>query len=408
MKDEQSYTRTTCRLCESTFLETVVELPDTPLANQYLDDPSSSATQQLFPLFLCQCKKCNHLQLPVTVNPELLFKEYLYVSGTSNSFRQHLADYARKVVLSHALSKDDLVVEIGSNDGTLLQEFKIRGHHVVGIDPAEQIASDASDRGIFTICSFFNDEACKTIENKFGKAGLVIANNVFAHIDDLRSVMMRIKSILTPETGVFIFEVQYGLILLKHTLFDMIYHEHLCYHTVEPLISFFASLGMTLTDVESVPTHGGSIRVTVVDGQHKPQSKSVQEFVLGEKVFFSQFKYSDYSARISRIKADFGNAISRYSRLVGYGAPAKLTTLSYTLGINANDICYVVDDNPLKQNKYTPGTGIPILASSELDRESPSETGVILFAWNFASQLIPNLSKFKGNRVIPLPEVSVL
>ena len=229
------YTRRRCRLCDSFHLTTVVDLEYTPLANEFVSQEQLAENPEWlkdeFPLYLAECVVCGHIQLPVVVDPERLFSNYVYVSGTSPVFVKHFENYAETILSRIDVSDSKLVVDIGSNDGTLLRFFKQAGARVLGIDPAKGIAKKATEEGITTWARFFDDVACSDVLSTSGSASVVVANNVFAHIDDLRSTAERIKRLLCS-SGIFVFEVSYLLDVCQNTLFDTIYHEHLSYHHV--------------------------------------------------------------------------------------------------------------------------------------------------------------------------------
>lgn len=394
--------RNECRLCYSTALETVLELEPTPPANEFMP-ADYRGEQERFPLYLARCKACGHVQLPVVVDPERLFKNYVYVSGTSPAFVAHFKAYAEKMIADHRLSPGDLVVEIGSNDGTMLRFFKDAGMRVLGIDPAEAIAAKATKDGIDTIPKFFDRKLAAEIEAEHGRANLVIANNVFAHADALDEIALGVRDLLDPARGRFVFEVQYLVDLVEKTLFDMVYHEHLSYHSLAPLVPFFTWLEMSVVDAEHVPTHGGSIRVTVLPRPNRQQSDRLEGMLTVERSALAGDVFGRLRDKIAevgtRVRAFLDGARKRGDVVAAYGAPAKATTLSHQFGITSKDVRFVVDDSPWKQGLLTPGTLIPVVPSSELDEKEPE--AVLMFAWNFADQII---AKNPGHRfVVPLP-----
>lgn len=394
--------RENCRLCGSGRLPTVVVLSSTPPANEFVKPDSGE--QECFPLYLVQCRDCHHVQLPVVVDPERLFRNYVYVSGTSPAFVEHFRKYAEVVKEQVGLRAGDLVVEIGSNDGTLLKQFQRMMMCVIGVDPATEIAKKALQDGVETWPEFFSCDTAARIESKIGKAKLVVANNVFAHADNLEEIVVGIKNLLTDD-GKFVFEVQYLVSMLKGTLFDMIYHEHTSYHHLAPLAQLFQRFGMTLEDVSEQPTHGGSIRCTVSKG-YNATSQAVQIMLIDELSFFSENPFPDFCRRISEAHAKLGDSIlghlGRGHTIVGYGAPAKLTTLMYRFGLSSKEIKFVIDDSPWKQGLVTPGTHIPVVSAAQLDEIRPD--AIVVFAWNFAEQIIPKIKDKTSHIIVPLPE----
>jgi SAM-dependent methyltransferase len=409
--------RSTCRLCGQACLHQVLELASTPPANEFLKKSEIANKQGTFPLGLWECRKCGHIQLPVVVNPERLFRNYVYVSGTSPVFIEHFGNYAGDLLSRFkSFCPPSLVVDIGSNDGTLLRFFKDAGYDVLGVDPAVNIATTATINGIKTLPEFFTPELAERIEKERGKATIITANNVFAHVDDLTSIVEGVKKLLA-EDGVFIFEVQYLVDLCNSYLFDMIYHEHLSYHHVGPLISFFESLGMRLFDVERVSTHGGSIRCYVDQGIRKVTA-SVNKFCELEqsKGLFTPGHIENNAHAIyelaasidiieSKLKRRFGDLKEANKSIAGYGAPAKSTTLMHQFDLGLNVLDFIVDDNPLKQGLFTPGTGVPIVSSSAIEECKPDY--LLILAWNFADSIIKKNQAFRNNGgkfIVPFPE----
>jgi SAM-dependent methyltransferase len=397
--------RSTCRLCGSHKLDTVLQLQPTPPANEFVTPDRAAEAQQEFPLYLSQCGDCGHVQLPVVVAPDILFSNYVYVSGTSQSFVRHFSDYALDMVERFGLKPGDLVVDIGSNDGTLLGFFKAAGMRVLGVDPAKKIVAQANASGIETLCTFFDRVTAAKILSEYGSATLVLANNVFAHADDLRGIANGVKDILDPARGRFVFEVQYLVDLVQETLFDMVYHEHLSYHSLEPLVPFFGSIGMSVIDASRVPTHGGSIRVVVQSGQELESSVRMQELLRQENRALSGDPFGVMAHRIQRASRQVCDALQGVAgTVVGYGAPAKLTTLMYQFGIRPDQIAYVVDDSPWKQGLLTPGKHIPVKSPVLLLDPDNMPACILIFAWNFAEQIISKYPQFKGSFIVPLPE----
>ena len=256
------YQNSQCRLCKNFDLSSVLKLQSTPPANEFITKDQLNIDQNIFPLELYFCNSCNHIQLLDVVNPSILFEDYVYVSGTSPVFVNHFKEYANNIIERFNPDKNFLVIDIGSNDGTLLKFFKNNKFQFLGIDPAKNISSNATKNGIETITNFFTSELANKIKKKYKQASIITANNVFAHADNLEDILLGIKNLLSSD-GIFIFEVSYLVDVLEKNLFDTIYHEHLSYHSVEPLKSFFLENGLEMISAERINTHGGSIRVYV-------------------------------------------------------------------------------------------------------------------------------------------------
>lgn len=404
--------REDCRLCGDTTMVRVLDLPPTPLANEF--PTVGGGAQEEFPLWLSACTACGHVQLPVVVSPERLFRDYVYVSGTSPVFVEHFRRYADEMLSKH-VRNGDLVVEIGSNDGTMLRFMRDGGARVLGIEPAEKIAKAALADGIESWPEFFTEDIAARIVGSKGKARLVVANNVFAHADDLRGIAKGVKRLLDP-AGVFVFEVGYLVDVLNNTLVDNIYHEHLAVHSLSPLVGFFHDLGMSVVDAKRVDTHGGSIRVTVSPIAGRCLSASAVQLVREESAMrlvhapakaFGDF-YERLHARRDELLRVLRTARMAGNTIAGYGAPAKATTLIRTFGIE-DMLDFVVDDSPFKQGRWMPGGVIPVLPSTAIEERQPDI--VVVLAWNFADSIIDKLSRYRaagGRCIVPLPSVRVI
>ena len=380
--------RIACALCTSVNLDNVMELPATPPANEFV---RFKQNQDCFPLNLQLCKECGHVQLADVVDPGRLFENYVYVSGTSEVFVRHFEEYAHDVVNSLNLNEHSHIVDLGSNDGTLLKAFARLGiKKVTGVDPARDIALKATAEGISTRIGFFDRGMAASIRSIEGPATLVTANNVFAHADDLEEIALAARLLLAPE-GEFIMEVSYLLDVVENTLFDTIYHEHLSYHSVKPLIPFLAKCGLNVYDVKRVNTHGGSIRICASRAR-KEVSQDLIKILADEakaglqqrQVFEQLHRQIVIKGEVLRSKIQIWKADGR--RICGFGAPAKLTTLMHSFHLSGADIDFIIDDSELKQGLLTPGTNIPVLPSSALYEREASVC--IVFAWNFFDSII--------------------
>ena len=391
----------------------MLALKPTPPANAFVPEPCITTTQEAFPLDVCFCRTCKHIQLLDVVDPTILFDDYPYVSGTSPVFVRHFEDYAAEMVQRFALNRGDLVVDIGSNDGTLLRPFKAAGMTVLGVDPARSIAAAASADGIETLPAFFTSDTATDIRSQYGAAKCITANNVFAHIDDLAGTADAVRGLLAP-SGVFVFEVSYFVDVYEKTLFDTIYHEHLDYHTVGPLQQFFAAHGLDLFAAERIDTHGGSLRgfVQLEGGEHARRGVDALIEVETALCLYREETLRAFSARIDAVgqelRAVLAELANKGKRIAGYGAPAKATTLMHHFGIGKEQIEFIVDDNPLKQGLYSPGLYVPVLPSSAITEREPDY--LLILAWNFADPIIDKCTDYaaRGGRfIVPLPKVKV-
>jgi len=406
--------RATCRLCGGTSLSEVLSLAPTPPANAFVSEKQLGKAQTAFPLDIFFCEDCHHVQLLDVVDPAVLFENYVYVSGTSPVFVRHFEEYARHVIDAFAPAPGARVLDIGSNDGTLLGFFKDAGFSVLGIDPAKDIAAQATAGGIETITGFFSPEIATAIKAERGGFSVITANNVFAHIDDLGGVLDGVATLLDDD-GVFVFEVSYLVDVFENTLFDTIYHEHLAYHAVAPLILFMRAHGMELIDAVRVDSHGGSLRaVARPTNGPRPVAESVGELVaLEKKMGLDRAEtYRDFGVRIDVLKAELSGLLRGLKEdgyaIAAFGAPAKATTLMYHFGIGADLIDYIVDDSPLKQGLFSPGMHIPVVPSSAIYDRKPDY--VVVLAWNFATPIMEKhreYSRAGGRFIIPLPDVKI-
>jgi SAM-dependent methyltransferase len=387
----------------------------TPPANAFVGADALDEKQPAFPLDLFFCDDCAHVQLLDVVDPELLFANYVYVSGTSPVFVKHFEDYAATIVERFVPKPTgSLVIDIGSNDGTLLSHFKALGLNVLGIDPARDIAAAATAYGIETLPVFFNADLAEEIKIRHGAAQVITANNVFAHADDLTGITRGIQSLLAPD-GVFVFEASYLVDVFEDTLFDTIYHEHLAYHSVKPLAAFLSSHGMELIAAERVSSHGGSLRgiAQLAGGPHQTDGSvaalTQHEANLG---LHQAGTFCAFGTKIKAIKDQLTVVLEELKSagkiIAGFGAPAKATTLMYHFGIGPEMIDFIVDDSPLKQGLYSPGMHIPVLPSEAIYSKKPD--AVVILAWNFAKPIMHNHARYReqgGKFIVPLPSVEV-
>jgi SAM-dependent methyltransferase len=375
-------------------MDIIMKLPATPPANEFVKTPQD---QERFPLDLQLCRHCGHVQLADVVHPDRLFGNYVYVSGTSPVFVKHFEDYASSVYASARLSNSSHVVDVGSNDGTLLKAFQRLGvAKVTGVDPARSIATQAASEGVPTRIGFFDRHMAALIRSTDGPANLITANNVFAHADDLQEIALGVRDLLAPE-GEFVFEVSYLMDVIEHTLFDTIYHEHLSYHSVKPLIPFLASCGLHVYDAMRVQTHGGSVRVHASRAR-KHASGRLQGILAAEEAAGVQTPASfdafsmDIAQKGELLRKRIRDAKAAGKRICGFGAPAKLTTLMYAFGLQASDFEFVIDDSPLKQGLLTPGMNIPVCPSTALYERKVDFC--VVFAWNFFSSITAKHAKW--------------
>jgi SAM-dependent methyltransferase len=407
--------RQTCALCgaPASALPEVLSLAPTPPANEFVTAAELGHAQELIPLTLLLCERCGHLQLAEIVDPRRLFQHYLYVSGTSSVFVGHFFQLARDVSARFSLGPKTFVVDVGSNDGTLLKQFQQLGAaKVLGIDPAVEIASEARQAGVPTLEAFFSPDVAEQVRNEHGAADLVCANNVFAHAEDLGAFARGVRTLLADD-GIFVFEVSYLVDVIQSLLFDTIYHEHVAYHALAPLVRFFQSMGLRLFDAQRIGSHGGSVRcfVTLSGARHQDSAELGALLALEERLgLFSAAIYRTFKERISargkQLRDRLTAILDDGGIVAGFGAPAKLTTLMYEFGLDERIIKFIVDDSAWKQNRYTPGTHIPVVGPAHLYERRPD--WCVVFAWNFAESIVKKHQAYRdagGRFIVPLPEV---
>jgi SAM-dependent methyltransferase len=405
----------TCRICRGTKLSKVLSLGPTPLANAFLGEGEKREAEVYFPLDVYLCRECGLVQLLDVVSPEVLFKDYVYVSSTSPVFVRHFKDFAKSAAKRFGLGRRSLVVDIGSNDGILLKPFKEQGVRVLGVEPDKRIAQLARKTGIDTVVTFWSPVAAENIVRHHGRADLVTATNVLAHIDDIHAVVRGVEALLKPD-GMFMIEVPYLGDFLRKNLFDTVYHEHLSYFSLSALAAFLKRAGMKLIDVERIPTHGGSLRVFAATARsHHAVHARVGKLLTREKAqrLHRVKTFERYTLRIlenrEKLLALLSGLRRRGKRIAGYGAPAKGNTLLNFFSVGPELITYIVDDSQRKQGMYTPGKRIPVVSAQQLRTDPPDY--LLLIAWNFAESIMQKQQAFKksgGKFIIPVPTPRIL
>lgn len=413
MKEEYRR-RDSCRLCNSKNIELVMKLAPTPPGDAYVSLEGLSFPQKLYPLDLFFCNDCTLAQIVDVVNPTELYKKYIYNTSISLGSPEHFEKYASEVCDFVKPEKNSLVIDIGSNDGTLLKNFKNHRLNVLGIDPAGEIARKATENGIKTIPDFFTPELSRRILEEYGPAKIVTANNITANIDDLNELMIGVKTILSKD-GTYVFDTGYVVDLVKKDLIDVIYHEHISFFSVNSLEPFFMKHGMRFVDAKNVPIKRGSLRGLVqyiLPNQNI--SSSVREMkdleresgVLDSRAFF------DFDERMNRTKESLQGIVknikSQNKTLAGYGASIGVTTMIYHFGLGSS-LDFLVDDNPVRHGSYSPGYHIPVVSRKLLKEKSPDYT--IILAWQYRNQIIKNNQEYLnrgGKFIIPLPKIEIL
>ncbi len=404
-----------CRLCDSERLHLLLDLGETALANRFLTAEQLDQPEPKFPLRLVQCERCGLVQIDETVPPSVLFSHYVYVSGTSELIHRHADWLTRTATERYHLQSGDFVLELASNDGTVLKAFQRRHFRVLGVEPAVNIMHRANHEGIPTIGAFFNESIGKYVRQSSGPAKLILARHVLAHVAELHSFVAGIRTALADD-GIALVEVPYLLPFFQNVEFDTIYHEHLCYFSVQTLQALGRRFGLELVDVQEVEIHGGSIVAAFRPNAVAPTIwPTVEEFLHREQAcgLNRPEAWSDFADSVQRVRTTLWAEIDRLCRkgkkLAGYGAAAKAMTLLAFAGIGVQDLPYIVDRNPLKQGLFTPGHHIPVCGPERLQSDPPDV--LILLAWNFAREIVAQQAAFaqRGGRfLVPIPTAHYL
>ncbi len=405
-----------CRFCQTELNHTFIDLGVTPLSNSYLTAERLNQMEPFFPLHVRICEKCYLVQLDAVEKPENIFKDYAYFSSYVQSWLDHVKNYTAMATERFGLNSDSKVVEVASNDGYLLQYFVEKGIPVLGIEPAENVAQVAIEKGIRSIVKFFGVETALQLASAGEKADLIIGNNVLAHVPNLNDFVAGLK-ILLKEKGVVTMEFPHLLQLIIGNQFDTIYHEHYSYFSFLTVEKVFAAHGLTLFDVDRLKTHGGSLRIYA---RHDEDSdKSITENVTnlrslelseGLDNLKTYEKFEENVKETKRALLEFLIQVKREGKTIaGFGAPAKGNTFLNYCGIGTDFIDYTVDDTPFKQGRFLPGTHIPIYAVSKLKETKPDY--VLILPWNVRDEIIEKISYIRdwdAKMVIPIPRVEVV
>ena len=404
-----------CRFCNSKLNTIFIDLGKLPLANSYLKE-NEFDDEKFYPLCAYVCNDCFLVQLEEIEKAENIFSDYAYFSSYSTSWLKHSQNYVEMITSKLNLTKDNLVIEIASNDGYLLQNFLEKNIPVLGIEPARNVANSAIEKNIPTIIKFFNSDLASKLVSEGKQADLIIGNNVLAHVPCLNDFIKGLKKLLKPN-GIITLEVPHLLQLMKNRQFDTIYHEHFSYFSLITLKRIFEEHGFKIFDVEEIPTHGGSLRLYIIhqENTHTTMSENVSCVIGKEKNNYLDniSTYEKFNEEITKLKSNLVNLIteirSRSKKIICYGAPAKGNTLLNYCNISKDMIEYTVDKNPNKQNLFLPGTHIPIFSPQKFHDTKPDF--VLILPWNLQDEIVTELEFIKdwgGQFIIPIPEVKII
>lgn len=405
----------TCRFCGSPLAHTVVDLGMSPLCESYVSAENLDAVENFYPLRVYVCQHCLLVQLPQYVSAESIFSDYAYFSSYSDSWLRHARRYSEEMIARFGLDEHSQVIEVASNDGYLLQNFVARGIPVLGIEPAANVARAAVAKGVTTLVKFFGAETARQVVDQGTQADLLAANNVLAHVPKLNDFVAGLKIVLAPR-GVLTIEFPHLLRLIAENQFDTIYHEHFCYFSLTTARRVLAAHGLTVFDVQPLPSHGGSLRLLVRHAERSEPavSPAVAEIEAQEEAagLNRPEGYQGFCRQVEETRyalVEFLIAARRQGKSVaGYGAPGKGNTLLNYCGIREDLLAYTVDRNPFKQGKYLPGTRIPIYAPEHLAETRPD--CILILPWNLKDEIVKQLAyarQWGASLVVPIPRLEI-
>jgi SAM-dependent methyltransferase len=406
----------TCSFCDSSRMSEIMDFGNVALAGAFLK-PEQFATEATYPLRLDFCQDCYAVQVIDKVSADVLFHDYFYFSSSIKTLRDHFASYAAEVTSRFLQPERSTVIEFGCNDGILLRPLADQGiRTVIGVDPATNVVETIDDARVTVVNDFFTEPVVEGIIGRYGKADLVMANNVYAHIPDIQGVTRAVRAALKDD-GVFIFEVHYLGKVINEMQYDMIYHEHLYYYSLLSVINHFARYDMVIFDVKPIPIHAGSMRFYVCK-KESAHARSVSPAVtkLRDEELANGFDRAEtfrrFAADVAERKADLMALLERLrrdgKRVAGYGASGRANTMIQYCGIDYSLLEYVIDDAPAKQGFYTPGSHFLVRSSAVLEKDPPDY--LLLFAWSFFEEIARKNRSYLdngGRMIIPLPEVRV-
>ncbi len=404
-----------CRLCGASLTNTFVDLGMSPLCESYIRAEGLDEPEVFYPLHVRQCGSCLLVQLPAYVPGEEIFSDYAYFSSYSDSWVAHAKRYADDMTARLGLTPRSLVTEVASNDGYLLQHFLAQGIPVLGVEPAANVAAAAQVRGIPTVIEFLASETGREIAQRHGRADLVVANNVFAHVPDIRGFAMGLRA-LVKDTGLVTLEFPHLLRLIERRQYDTIYHEHYSYLSLLTSSRALLAGGLRVVDVDEIDTHGGSLRVYARPEESAGEPTTRVKEVLDEEAcagLHTLGGHASFATQVLHIKSDLVGFLLHAAKegrsVAGYGAPGKGNTLLNHCGIRSDLLAYTVDRSPLKQGRFLPGTHIPIYAPEHLAETRPDY--ILVLPWNLKDEISKQLDYVRswgGRLVFPIPALEIV
>jgi SAM-dependent methyltransferase len=394
-----------CRICGSKEIVNFMDLTDQPPANSLREKLDEQLPD--VPLQLVHCANCSAIQLSATVDPKYLFSHYVWVTGTSRTAKEY-SKYFSSNVLQRAGMQNPFVVEIASNDGTFLKDFAAAGCKVLGVDPAKNIAEMATKDGVPTMAEFFNLETANLVKQQYGSADVVFARNVIPHVKEVHSIIHGIADLL-KEDGLGVIEFHYSQIILDELHYDSVYHEHLFFYSLKSIMHLLTQYGLHSFDLTRSPISGGSL-VIYFRKKQQPVTAALQEAIDAEEKNKTNelSTWQQFASDCAQHAKELVAAVLEYKAkgpVVAYGASARSSTMLNYAGLSSEMIDCVIDKNPLKHNRYTPGTNIPIISFEEGKKKFDSCSCILLLAWNFEKEIVADLREngFTGPIIVPLP-----
>jgi len=405
-----------CLFCEHPLTRTFADLGTSPLCEEFIKPENRNNSQKIYPLHVYVCDQCLLVQVQEYVSPEEIYDDYFYFSSYSNSWLKHASDYVEKMVNEYRINRESFVVEIASNDGYLLQYFKEKGIPVLGVEPSENVARVAVERGIPTEKVFFGYDTAGELKSKYGTADLILGNNVLAHVPKINDFVSGLKEMLS-EHGIMTFEFPHLMQLVENNQFDTIYHEHFSYFSLLVVKKIFAEHGIKLFHVEELKSHGGSIRIFLCHDENRgiPVQQSVTNLLKTEqnKGYEKPDFYTLFDEQVKETKREILKLLihlkEKGETVAGYGAPGKGNTLLNYCGIRNDFLDYTVDRNPAKHGMYLPGSLIPVYSPDKIRETKPDY--VFILPWNLKKEIMEQMSYIRewgGKFIIPIPKPEIL
>ena len=387
-----------CKICQHDFMKRIVDLGLQPLANKYPRNQNEFNNEKIFPLILIFCEKCLNVQIEKLIDRKEMFEDYYYLSSVNKSLVMHFQN------LANIIKAGSFVVDIGSNDGILLKPLKKEGIKALGVDPSINVSKIANDQGLETLVGFFSNEIVEKIIKEYGKPDTIVASSMFTHIENPKEFVLNIKKLI-QENGVVILEVEYLSNFIKNIQFERFYFDRPFYYSLNSIKILFETVGMSLIDVEHINTHGGSIRCFIKNAKNIESSSLVKEIINKERqeLIFDMFK--KFNIKIIKEAQKFKKRLNYFKKsgknVIGYGAPARVATITNFAKIDKHLIKYIIDDSPLKQGRHTPGSHIPIISKEKSINDNIDI--IVVFAYEYFKEIKEATKDFNCNYYKPIP-----